>query len=100
MWWLGWVDLPAGSGVPSLSANEVASVAPVHGVLAALTHGVLGVAAAIGPPGVEVTVVGALRVGGSLALLESGDIAIFTLNEDVVEGSGENANRSRAGKEE
>jgi hypothetical protein len=93
--------LPTGSRVPSLATHEVARVAPVHGVLAALAHGVLSVAPAVGPPGVEVAVVGTLRVGGDLALLESGDIGIFTLSEDVVAvWSGEDTNGSGAGKQE
>ena len=55
-----WI-LPAGSRVPSLSANKVSSVAPSHRVLAPLAHSVLGGAATVSPPRVEVSVVGAFR---------------------------------------
>jgi hypothetical protein len=62
--------LPAGSWVPSLTADEVASVAPSDGVLAALAHGVLCRAGAIGPPRVEVAIVGALGARSRLTLLK------------------------------
>lgn len=86
--------LPASSRVPSLSTDEVASVAPLHGVLAALSHGVHGRAAAIRPPGVEVPVVGADAVGSVLAPLQSsGHVAILALVKEV-EGAGDDAGDS------
>jgi hypothetical protein len=76
--------LPAGSWVPSLAADEVASVAPSNGVLAALAHGVLRRAATIGPPRVEVAIVGALGARGRLALFKGYScVGIFTLMEEV-----------------
>lgn len=93
-------DLPAGSRVPSLATDEVAGVPPGHGVLAALTHGVLSRTATISPPGVEVTVVVALGAGRRLTLLkESSHIAIVALSEEV-EGSGEHACGSHSGEKE
>lgn len=76
--------LPSSSRVPSLSADEVAGVAPGHRVLAALAHSKDGRAAAIRPPGVEVAIVGALSVGGVLALLnESCSVGIVALVKEV-----------------
>jgi hypothetical protein len=81
-------DLPASSRVPSLSTNEVAGVPPGHGVLRSLAHDVLSRATTIGPPGVEVSVVGSLRAGSGLALLkESGRVDIVTIEEEVKGGS-------------
>lgn len=91
---------PACSWVPALATDKVASVAPGHRVLAALTHGVHGRAATIRPPGVEVSVVGAFAVGGVLALLQCcGSVAIVTLVEEV-KGSSEDAGCSSSGQEE
>lgn len=91
--------LPSVSRVPSLASNKVTGVSPSHRVLASLTHGVLGRAAAVGPPGVEVTVVVSLRAGGRLALLEkSSGVAIVALSEKV-KGSSEDAGGSHSGKE-
>lgn len=58
--------VPASAGVPTLAADKVARVLPRHGVSASRTHSVRHLAAAITPPGVEVTIVGALRVGSHL----------------------------------
>ena len=80
----GGIILPASSGVPSLSTNEVARVAPLDGVLATLSHSVHSRATTIRPPRVEVPVVGALTVGGVLASLQNrGHIGIFALIEEV-----------------
>lgn len=92
--------LPATSRVPSLSTDEVASVPPGHGVLAAFTHGVLGRAAAISPPRVKVAVVVSLGAGSGLTLLKkSSGVSIVTLSKEV-EGSSEDAGGSHRSEEE
>lgn len=90
--------LPASTRVPALAANKVTCVAPGHRVFAAFAHGVLRIAAAIGPPRVEVAVVVAYGVGSGLAFLERCDVDIVTLGEDV-EGCAEDTKGCRAGKE-
>lgn len=80
--------LPAVAWVPALATDEVASIAPSHRVLGALTHGVNSRTAAVRPPGVEVPVVGTLAVGSVLAPLKgSSCVAIVTLGEEVEGGS-------------
>jgi len=61
------VSVPGRTGVPALSGDEVADVAPVHAVLAALALVVVDLADAVGPVTVEEAVVGTLaRRGGAL----------------------------------
>jgi hypothetical protein len=92
--------IPSVSGVPSLSTNEVASVAPSHRVLAAFTHGVHRRTTTIGPPGVEVAIMGPHTVSSVLAPFKGcGGIAVVALREEV-EGSSQNASGSRHGKQD
>ena len=56
--------------VPSLAADKVAPRLPLNAVAATSEVGVSGRRRAVGPPRIEVSVVGALRVGRVLALLE------------------------------
>lgn len=59
--------IPSRTRVPALSGDEVADVAPVDAVLAALALVVVDLALAVGPVAVEEAVVGALtRRGGAL----------------------------------
>lgn len=96
-----WRILPAVAWVPTLASNKVARVAPSHGVLAASAHGVLGVAATVGPPRVEVAVVVTLAVGCHLAGLEGarGVAVVLDLVEEV-ERTAHDAGDGRQGKEE
>jgi hypothetical protein len=61
--------LPCRTSLPALSGDEVADVAPVDAVLAALALAVVDRALAVGPVAVEEAVVGALAGRGG-ALLE------------------------------
>lgn len=93
--------LPPIARIPALSANEVARVAPCHGVLASLAHGVDGRSAAVGPPRVKVSVVRAYGVGrGSLACDERvGGVGVLALAEEV-KGCGKNAGCRHAREEQ
>ena len=95
-------NIPASTRVPALSANEVSRVAPCHGVLAAFAHGVLRIAAAIGPPRVEIAIMGTYGVGGGLTLLERCDVGVLALGElcvEDVEGCAEHAESGCAGED-
>lgn len=61
---------PASTRVPTLSTNKVTSVAPINRVVTSLTHLVVGIATAIRPPRVEVSVVVTLGVAGDLTGLK------------------------------
>lgn len=95
-------DVPPRAGVPSLSTHEVASVAPSYRVPTSLSHGVLRVAAAVRPPRVEISIVGAHRVAGHLALVKGGNVGIFALNDvsENIQRRAEGAQCSRAGEEQ
>lgn len=94
--------VPPRAGVPSLSAHEVTCVAPGHRVPATLAHSVLCVTAAVRPPRVEISIVGALRIASCLALVEGGDVDVLALNEvgKGVKGRAEGSERSRTGEEQ
>ena len=90
---------PSSTRVPALATNKVASVFPGHLVPAAGTHGVGGLAASVGPPGVEVAVMGAHRVGRYLAPLQGlGRVPIVALEEVV--RTAKHGSDSRHSKEE
>jgi hypothetical protein len=90
--------IPASTGVPALATNKVAGVPPVHGVPAALKVGVGSLAAAVGPPGVEVAIMVALGVARRLTSLQRSRVAIVPLEE--VKRSAESGSGRRRGKEE
>ena len=96
----GFVDLPASARVPALSAHKVASILPRDRVATALTEGELGVTAAIGPPRVEVTVVGTLSARGACTLGEESRVSIVNLFSEKVERSGQRGSSSQYGAEE
>lgn len=78
-------NIPAIARIPALATDEVASVPPLHGVLATLAHSVGHITSTIRPPGVVVSVVVANGVGGDGALLDlDGGVGITLLD---VEGS-------------
>ena len=91
--------LPASAGVPALATDEVASVAPVHGVTTAGSVGVGDISTAIGPERVEVTVVVSLGVGSNGTLLDqSRVVGIVALSEEVEGGSDDAGDRSQSEK--
>ena len=91
--------LPASTGVPALATNEVASVAPVHGVTTAGSVGVGDISTAIGPERVEVTVVVSLEVGSNGTLLDqSRVVGIVALSEEVERSSDNAGDRSQSEK--
>jgi hypothetical protein len=94
------VNLPASTRVPALSANKVASVLPRDRVATAFTEGELGVTAAVGPPRVEVTVVGTLSARSACTLGEESRVSIINLLGEEVEGSGHDRGSSHQGAEE
>lgn len=67
---------------PALAADEVTSLAPFNIVAAALTHGVLGIPAAVGPPGEEVAVVVPFLVLSGLASDQRG-VSLFALAQEI-----------------
>lgn len=69
-------NIPASARVPALSTHKIANVSPGHRVTATLTHGVLGRPTTIGPPGVEVAIVGAGGARSALALLEQSRVVV------------------------
>lgn len=92
--------LPSSTGVPALAANEVAGVAPRHGILATLAHGIYSGSTAVRPPRVEVSVVGAFAVGSVLASLQSGgDVDIVACIEHI-EREGQRSRDGRNGKDD
>lgn len=91
--------LPASAGVPALATDEVASVAPVHGVTTAGSVGVGDISTAIGPERVEVTVVVPLGVGSNGTLLDQGRVVgIVALSEEVERSSDNAGDRSQSEK--
>lgn len=82
------VNSPGSSGIPAFAADKVAAALPLDAVRASGQVGVSHGRAAVGPPRVEVPVVGALGVGGRLAL------------GDEIQGAGEHAGDGRAGQQE
>jgi hypothetical protein len=94
-------DSPTSAGVPALATDKVAGVPPGDGVAAALQVGVGGVSSAVGPPGVEVAVVGSLGAGSGTLLdfLDQSRVVGITLVKEVERG-GEDAGDSRQGEEE
>lgn len=93
---------PACSWVPALATNTVAHIAPGQGVAAALAHGVLRVALAVRPPGVEVSVVSSLRVASDLTPLEGSYVGIIAGSDftEHVERSGDDAERGGGRQED
>jgi hypothetical protein len=94
------VNLPASTRVPALSSDKVASVLPRDRVATALTEGELGVTAAVGPPRVEVTVVGALSAGSTCTLGEESRVSVVNLLSEEVERGGQRSSSSQHGAEE
>ena len=90
--------LPAGTGVPALSTDEVASVGPLDRVATALTQSELSRTAAVSPPGVEVAVVSTLSTGGALTLGES-CVSINLVGKEVERG-GQHRSSGHQGAEE
>ena len=94
------MNLPAGTRVPALSTDKVTSVLPRDRVATALTEGELGVTAAIGPPRVEVTVVGTLSARSACTLGEEGRVSVVNFFSEEVERSGQRSRSSQHGAEE
>ena len=91
------MNLPASTRVPALSTDKVASVLPRDRVATALTKGELGVAAAVGPPRVEVTVVRSLRARSARTLGEESRVSVVNLFSEEVERSGQRSSSSQDG---
>ena len=94
------MNLPASARVPALATNKVASVLPRDRVATTLAKSELGVAAAVGPPRVEVAVVGTLSAGSACTLGEESRVSIINLLGEEVEGSGQDRSSSHQGAEE
>jgi hypothetical protein len=92
---------PASAWVPALATDKVASVLPGDAVATSLTVGVGGVSSTVGPPGVEVAVVGSLSAGSGtlLDLLDQSRVVGVTLVKEV-ERRGDDAGDGRQGEEE
>jgi hypothetical protein len=91
--------VPAVARVPALATDKVASVSPVDGILAAGTHGVLDLAATVGPPGVEVAIVVTLAVLGDLAGLKDLSRVGIVAVVEIIEGEAQRPNDGRCGDE-
>lgn len=93
-------NLPASTGVPTLSTNKVTSVAPINLVVASLAHAVVSIATTIRPPRVEVSVMVTLGVAGDLTGLEDGGGVAVVLLVEEVKGTSESPAECRSGEEE
>ena len=92
--------LPTSARVPALSTNKVASVLPLDRVATSLVQSELGIAAAIGPPRVEVAIVGTLGARGSCTLGKEGRVSIIDLFGQEVKRGGQHRSSCHQGAEE